>query len=254
MTMEIKDQKISILIVDNDQKSSAKTIKLLQSNPLVSAVELADNTDLALRKIISNNPDVVLFDYPSSGNSEKELIELVKTKLPETTLVLTSTTKENAAFAIQNGIFKYLLKPIEQEELDSVINGAYQSKQNHVLARINQIIDKAPEEVRFRLQTTKGYFMLNPDELIFCKASGFYTELFLVRDRVELSSQYLLKFEEILNQFNFLRVSRSHLINQKFIRKINKADNTIVLSYAGKEYKIKAGKSQIRKLSNFENE
>lgn len=96
--------------------------------------------------------------------------------------------------------------------------------------------------------------MLNPDELIFCKASGFYTELFLVRDRVELSSQYLLKFEEILNQFNFLRVSRSHLINQKFIRKINKADNTIVLSYAGKEYKIKAGKSQIRKLSNFENE
>ena len=96
--------------------------------------------------------------------------------------------------------------------------------------------------------------MLNPEELIFCKASGFYTELYLVRDRVELSSQYLMKFEEILSPFNFVRVSRSLLINQKFIRKINKADNTIVLWCAGKEYKIKAAKSQIRKLSNFENE
>lgn len=252
--MEIKDQKISILVIDDDQKSSGKTIKMLQSNSLISAVELADNTDLALRKIISNNPDVILFDYPSSGNSEKELIELVKTKLPETTLVITSTTKENAAFAIQNGIFNYLLKPFDQEEFDSVINGAYQSKQNHILSRINQIIDKTPEAVRFRLQTTKGYFMLNPEELIFCKASGFYTELYLVRDRVELSSQYLMKFEEILSPFNFFRVSRSLLINQKFIRKINKGDNTIVLWCAGKEYKIKAAKSQIRKLSNFENE
>lgn len=252
--MVTKDQKISILVIDNNQKSSEETIKRLQSNPLISAVELADNTDLGLRKIISNTPDVILFDYPSSGNSEKELIELVKTKLPETTLVIISTTKENAAFAIQNGIFNYLLRPFNQEEFDGVINVAYQSKQNHILARINQIIDKAPEEIRYRLQTTKGYFMLNPEELIFCKASGFYTELYLVRDRVELSSQYLMKFEEILSQFNFVRVSRSLLINQKFIRKINKADNTIILWCAGKEYKIKAAKSQIRKLSNFENE
>jgi two-component system LytT family response regulator len=252
--MVVKDPKISVLIIDNDKKSSARTIELLQSNPLVSAVELADNTDLALRKVISNAPDLVLLGYPSSGDSEKELIELVKTRLSETTLVVISTTKANAAFAIQNGIFNYLLTPIGQEDLDRIINGAYQSKQNQRNERINQIIDNAPEEVRFRLQTTKGYFMLNPDELIFCKASGFYTELYLVRDRIELSSQYLMKFEEILAPFNFLRVSRSHLINQKFIRKINKGDNTIVLSYSRKEYIIKVGKSQIRKMSNFENE
>jgi two-component system LytT family response regulator len=131
---------------------------------------------------------------------------------------------------------------------------AHQNKQSHTLSRINQLIEKAPEEIRIRLQTTKGYFMLNPDELIFCKAAGFYTELYLTRNRVELSSQYLMKFEEILSHLNFLRASRSYLINQKFIRKIYRNNNTIVLSHDGKEYEIKAAKNQIKNLNNSENE
>jgi len=69
-----------------------------------------------------------------------------------------------------------------------------------------------------------------------------------------LSSQFLLRFEEMLTQFNFLRVSRSHLINQSFIRKIYRTRNIIVLSAKGKEYEIKAGKGHIKKLSKFDNE
>jgi two-component system LytT family response regulator len=252
--MVMNDQKISILIIDSEQKSTVGTIELLQENSLVSGVEFASDTDQAIRETIKNNPDVILLNYPSKGNSEKELIELVKTKLPETTLVLASHAKEHAAFAIQNGIFKYLLKPISKEDLYHIINVAHQNKQSHTLSRINQLIEKAPEEIRIRLQTTKGYFMLNPDELIFCKAAGFYTELYLTRNRVELSSQYLMKFEEILSHLNFLRASRSYLINQKFIRKIYRNNNTIVLSHDGKEYEIKAAKNQIKNLNNSENE
>ena len=244
----MNDQRISILIIDSEQESASRIVDLLQENPMVSDVESAPDTDQAIRKIIKNNPDVILLDYPSKGDSEKELIELVKTKLPETTLVFTSRAKEYAVVAIQNGIFKYLLKPILQEDLDRIITEAHQNKQTHILSRINQLIEKTPEEMRVKLQTTKGYFMLNPDELIFCKASGFYTELYLTRNRFELSSQYLMKFEEILSQFNFLRASRSYLINRKFIRKIYRSNSTIVLSCDGKEYEIKAGKSQIKNL------
>lgn len=247
-------QRISILIIDNEEESTSGIVDLLQGNPLVAEIEYAPDTDQAIRKTIRSNPDVIFLDYPSKGNSEKELIELVKTKLPETTLVFTSHAKEYALIAIQNGIFKYLLKPILSEDLNRIITEAHQNKQTHIRSRINQLIEKTPEEMRVKLQTKKGYFMLNPDELIFCKASGFYTELHLTRNRFELSSQYLMKFEEILSHFNFLRVSRSYLINRKFIRKIYRSNNTIVLSCDGKEYEIKAGKSQIKNLIHPENE
>jgi len=245
----MKSTKICILIIDREPKSMNHTIGLLQSNPMVSEIETADNTDQAILKIIISNPDIILFGYPSKGKAEKELIEFVKTKLTETTLVFVSETKEHAAFAIQNGIFKYLLKPIPEDELSKIINAAHEAKQTFTQSRISQLIEKTPEEARLRLQTTKGYFMLNPDELIFCKSAGFYTEIYLTRDRVELSSQILLKFEEMLSQFNFIRVSRSHLINQRFIRKIYRNNNIIVLSSDGKEYEIKSGKIHIRNLS-----
>lgn len=250
----MNNHKICILIIDSEQESLNHTVELLQANPLVSEVETADSSDQAILKIITRNPDIILFDYPSKGTAEKELIEFIKTKLPETTLVLVSKTKEYATFAIQNGIFKYLLKPITKEELGKIINSVHQTKQTHSQSRINQMIKKTPEEARLRLQTTKGYLILNPDELIFCKAAGFYTELYLTRDRIELSSQFISKFEEMLGQFNFLRVSRAHLINQRFIRKIYRNNNIIVLSTDGKEYEIKGGRIHIRNLNKFDTE
>ena len=250
----MNNQKISILIIDSEQKSVDHTMKLLQANPSISEIKTADSTDQAILKIINSNPDIILFEYPSKGMAEKDMIEFVNTKLPETTLVLVSQTKEYAAFAIQNGIYKYLLKPIQKKELFKIINKVYEAKQTNNLSVIAQMIEKIPEETRLRLHTTKGYFMLNPEELIFCKASGYLTELYLTKDRVELSGLGLMKFEEMLSQFNFLRVSRSQLINKRFIRRICRNDNIIVLSADGKEYEVKGGKVHIKNLIKLDTE
>ena len=250
----MNNHKISILIIDSEQESRNHVQELLRVNSLVSEIETVADTNQAVLKLINRNFDIILFDCPPKGNAEKELIAFAKSKQPEPTFVFVSDTKEYAAYAIQNGIFKYLIKPIMSEELEKIVKTAYKNKQSDFYARFNQIIENTPEETRLRLQTTKGYLMLNPDELIFCKAAGFYTELYLTKDRVELSSQFLLRFEEMLSQFNFLRVSRSHLINQRFIRKIYKTNNIIVLSTDGKEYEIKAGKIHIRNLSKFDTE
>jgi len=254
MVEGMNSHKIRSLIIDSEQESLDHTLELLQANRLISEIETVDTTDKAILKIINCNPDIIFFDYPSKGQAEKELLEFVKTRLASTTLVFISKTKEHAAFAIQNGIFKYLLKPIKKEELEKIIKTDYETKRNNSRARINQMIEKTPEEARLRLQTTKGYLIINPDELIFCKAAGFYTELYLTRDRIELSSQFISKFEEMLSQFNFLRVSRSHLINQHLIRKIYRNNNTIVLSADGKEYEIKSSKIHIRNLSKPDTE
>lgn len=250
----MNNHKISVLIIDSNEKSINHSAKLLQANRLVSEIEIVENTDQAILKTISYSPDIILLSYPSNGNAEKELIELVNTKLSGTTLVIVSETKEHAAFAIQNGIFKFLLKPIIQNKLEIIIKKTHQLKYHHSQSRISQMIERTPEEARIRIQTTKGYMILNPDDLIFCKSEGTYTELYLVRNQIELSSQYLLRFEEVLSQFNFLRVSRSYLINQSYIRKIYKNSNTIVLSCDGKEYEVNAAKNHIKNLSKFETE
>lgn len=246
--------KICVLIIDKELESFSYTMELLRANPLVSEIEAVADTRQAILKIINRTFDIILLDCPSKGIAEKELIAFAKSQKPEPTLVYISETKEYAAYAIQNGVFNYLLKPVIKEELEKIITRTHKIKQSDPHLRISQMIESTPEETRLRLQTTKGYLMLNPDEIIFCKAFGSYTELCLTKDRFELSSQILLKFEKMLTQFNFFRVSRSHLINQNFIRKVYKTSNIIVLSADGKKYEIKAGRVHIKSLSKFETE
>ena len=252
--MTINNHKICILIIDNDQESLNHTLDLIRANPVIAEIEAVSDTNQAILKIINRTFDVIFLDCPSKGNAEKELIAFAKSQQPEPTLVYISETKEYAAYAIQNGVFNYLLKPIIEEELGKIIKTAHKNKQSDPHLKISQLIESTPEETRLRLQTTKGYLMLNPDEIIFCKAFGFYTELYLTNGRFELCSQFLLKFEKMLTQFNFLRVSRSHLINQNFIRKVYKTSNMVVLLADGKEYEIKAGRVHIKSLSKFDTE
>lgn len=248
------EHKIYVLIIDSEPKSLKRTIKIIQANALVLDFESAADSDEALLKIINSNPDIVLLEYPTKGKAGNELIKFIKTKLTETTIVYVSKSKEYAENAIRNGVFNYLLNPISKVELEIIINKVALIKQNNIQARISQIIEKFPEEKRLRFRTTRGYLIIDPEEILFCKSDGMYTELYLTNSRIEYSFLFLSKLDEILSKFNFIRVSRSYLINRKYIRKLYRGSNTICLSAEGKEYEIKSSKQHIRNLSNFDTE
>ncbi|HZL08889.1 MAG TPA: LytTR family DNA-binding domain-containing protein [Prolixibacteraceae bacterium] len=246
--------KICVLIIDSEPESLKHTQKLLQSNSLVSIVESAKDSDEAILKIINSNPDIVLLEYPVKGNAEKELIKYIQTKLTETTIVFVSMTKEYAANAIRYGVFNYLTKPISMEELELITQTVHQTKQTNIQTRINQIIEKTQEEIRLKFQTTRGYLIVDPQDIICCKADGFCTELCLTNNRIELIYMFLSKLDKILSAYNFLRVSRAYLVNRKYVRKVYPGKNTIILFSDGEEYEIKSSKSHMKKLSNFDTE
>ena len=248
----MEQHKNCVLIVESDSESLKHIIELLHVNPLVSDIDIAVDSDQALLKIISKSPDIVFMEYPTKGKSGNELIRYIMAKLTETTIVFVSRTKEYAANAIHNGVFNYLLKPVSKEQLKKVLENIRLIKQTSNQARINEIIEKNQEEIRFKFQTTKGYVIVAPEEILFCKADGFYTELQLTGNRVELSYLFLSQLEEMLQKFNFLRASRTYLINLKYIRKIHRATNTIILSFNGEEFEVKGSKPQIRNLCKFD--
>ncbi len=204
--------------------------------------------------IISKNPDLVVLEYPTAGNAGKELIKFIQTHLEETTLVLVSESKKYALAAIRMGIYNYLLKPLKQEDLENIAENVKQIKNSNNKSRIGKLIEQTSEDKRLRLQTIRGYIILDPEEILYCKADGFYTEIFLTDNRKELSYLFISKLDEILKQFNFMRVSRSYLVNLKFIRKIYKSNNTIVLTSNGQEYEVKSSKQNIRILSKITSE
>lgn len=245
---------ICVLLIESKPETATLVQKTLETNSYVSNVEIAVDTEEALLKIIENTPDLVVMEYPPQGRSEKGLIKILQTKLKETVLVFISDTKENAAKAIHYGIFNYLLTPINKEDLDRIIEKTQQNKQTNIQSRISQIIEKSPQEMKIRLHSSKGYIIIDPKDILYCKADGTTSDVYFTNNRIEYTQMFLSKMEELLTPHDFLRVSRSYLINKKYIRKVIKASGIIVLSYNGKEYEVKGSKQSIKNLSNIDDE
>jgi DNA-binding LytR/AlgR family response regulator len=245
---------LKILIIDSEPSSVKQMVGLLEQNPLISKTEIATDASLGILSLITFNPDIIFIEFPQKGDIGRELIQFIKTKYTETLIVFISESKIHAVDAIRNGIFNYLLKPISQRDIEKIIDKVQMSKEANNKLRINQIIEQIPDATRIKLQTTKGYLMVNPEEVIYCKADGVYTELFLTNDRVELSYLFLSKVEDLLEPFNFMKVSRSCIINMKYLRRIFRDNNSIILSVSGHEYEVKGSKQSIKILSKIEAE
>ena len=241
--------KIDVLIVDSEPLSLKYMKEILEKNPSISSIDYVANSDHALLKLIESSPDIVFIEFPFMGKAGNDLIRFIQSKLPETVVVFLSNTKDYALDAIRSGIFNYLIKPADPKEIKKIIDKIHSVKKSSLQEKIYQIIEKPNEETRLRFQTTRGYLLINPEEILFCKSEGIYTELHLINNRVELCYLFLSKLDETLKPYDFMKISRSYIINLKYLRKIYRDNNTVILSWDGKEYEVKGSKPAIRILS-----
>lgn len=243
---------LSILVIDNEQQSLQCIVDLLQLNPAVFEIISASDSNAAILKIIGSRPDVILIDYPMQGNAEKELFELIKTRLPDSYIAFVSDSKAFAQTAIRNGVYNYLLKPVKERKIKALIDSALEKKQSNIKNRLDQIMNNNSNEARLRFLTVNGYVIFSPDELIFCKSTGYTSELYLTNNRKEFSQLSLLKFEEKLSSHGFLRISRTHLINPLYLKRIFRKGSIVTLSSDGVEFELKASKAQIKDLGTLD--
>lgn len=248
------EHKICVLIIDSEMESVNYLKEILEQNSSISGIDYAEDSDQALLKVIEFIPDIVFIQFPSRGKAVAEFLKFIQTKLAETTIVFVSESKESAVHAIRNGVFHYLLKPIQREELYKIIDKVQLTKQNNVQFKIKKIIEKSTEEKRLLFQTSKGYVLIDPEEILYCMADGILTEMHLTQNRIEVIYLFLSKVEELVDSNDFIRSSRKYLINKKYIRKVIKSNNSIVLFYDGKEYIVKGSKQHIRNLTRFNTE
>ena len=110
----------------------------------------ANNGVMALEEIEKKKPDILFTDIRMPGYSGLELLELLRKKELQTKVILISGYAE---FAIRNGAYDYLLKPIDQEKLQIVLErilgdgaGILENEQELVApSTIRKIMDEIKE-------------------------------------------------------------------------------------------------------------
>lgn len=242
---------ISILIIESDTDELKDILRILNANSIDTTIDSAEDTDVALLKIIDLNPDLILIEYPAKGRTGTGIIKFIQSKLPQTTIAFVSNTKGYAADAIHHEVYDYLLKPIKKVEIERLLEKVLLNKSNNPQSRIRELIDNKQPDTRLGFNTIKGYIIINPEEILYCKADSAFTEMYFTNKSIELTFLFLSKIEEILQPYNFIRISRSIIVNKNFIRKVYLKSNTVVLNSNGEEFEIQGSRLPVRALSRL---
>lgn len=240
---------IRCLIVDDENMAReilAEMLKLYCSD--VKVVGQAHNVSTGHDLILKLKPDLVLLDIKMPDGSGFDLLN--KFKKIDFKVIFITAHEEYAIKAFRFSALDYLLKPIDPTDLvnavekvsaykeDNGINEQFEAFK-HNFGNAGLIQDK-----RIVLKTTENIYVIYLRDVIRCQSEKNYTYFYFTNRERIIVSKTLKEFEEILTEFNFMRIHRSHLINLKYIDRYEKSDGGFIIMTDGSKVEVSHRKKE----------
>jgi two-component system, LytTR family, response regulator len=183
----------------------------LAKHDSVEVVGEASNADEAEVLIAEKRPDLIFLDINMPGRNG---FELLATLDPAPQVIFVTAYDEHALRAFQVNALDYVVKPIDPDRLASAL-GKLQPKhdpdmpQREVLHEHDQIFLRDGEKCWFVTLKDVRYF----------ESEGNYVRV-RFEDQKPLVLRSLNKLEEKLDPLVYFRASRKHIINLRWVDKI----------------------------------
>ncbi len=216
---------IKAVIVEDEKHSQELLHELVKEYcEGVEIVGLAGTVAEALQIITETEPTLVFLDIELPDGDGFQVLE--KLDSPKFDVIFTTAYDQYAMRAFKFAATDYLLKPIDNEELEQAVARVVEKqkatpgdgKADQLQALIRNIRNIGTPFKRIVLPTTNGFTVVNPEDIIRCESDRNYTFIFLKDGRRILVSRTIKEYDEMLTEFNFFRIHQSHLINLNFLK------------------------------------
>jgi two-component system LytT family response regulator len=230
--MKITDPKrsrISIIIVDDEEHCIKSLEKYLSIDPRLNIVATITDPLSAVEQILTKKPDLLFLDIQMPGMNGFDILEILN-KTSVKPFVIFITAFENYTIrAIRAAAFDYLLKPVNKVELSVSIERAINKIYLQEFEKSYSSLLEHANEKRIRFNTTGGFILIDPKDIIFIQADWNYSEIHLDKDKYELVVVNLGTMENILPPHDFARINRSVIINLKYLDKVQRGKRLCIL-------------------------
>jgi two-component system, LytTR family, response regulator len=217
-----------ILIVD-DEPAASNILKMLIEKhvPATKDIKTCNSPEEALEIIREWQPSLLMLDIEMPNMNGFDLLNRVGNS--DFDVVFTTAYDKYAIKAIRFSALDYLLKPVDIAELQNAINKHIikkfqppQEQQKLVSNLINNLQQKDQTGFKLALSTTEGVFFFIPSEIIRLEGESNYTRFYFANQKPMLVSRTLKEYEDILAEHDFIRAHKSHLVNKKFVKHLDK--------------------------------
>jgi len=232
---------INAIIVDDEQHCIDRLSGLLQKHH-ASGIHLAGSftsVKEGIRGIQSLNPQLIFLDVQIHDRTGFDLLRECGTV--NFKVIFTTAYDKFAIQAIKFSAIGYLLKPIDEDDLQEALDKLQENSVEDVQKMAGVIehnLHPATKRKKITIPTGNELIFLDIDDIIRCHSDVNYTTIYKTDKQKIVVAKTLKEFEEMLSEYHFFRVHNSDLINLSYIKSYNKGKGGSVVLTDGTELEV----------------
>lgn len=213
-------QDIRCVIIDDEPDAISLLEEILKTLEGIKLTGYATDINGGLKIILKHRPDLIFLDIKLRDENGFDLIKSLSNYDLDPFIVMVTGFDQFGLDALKSGVFDYILKPVDPDDLRKVI-ARFHHKQSKT--QIHESVHK------IRFSTLGGIILINPEEICYLKAEANYTDIFLTNQQKYTISLNIGSIEKKLDNRQFFRISRSVIINLKYLTEINRSKRNCIL-------------------------
>jgi DNA-binding LytR/AlgR family response regulator len=220
------------IIIIEDEKPAARFLQRKLEKLGFSIKTLLHSVEESINWFENNtHPDLIFLDIQLSDGLSFEIFDKIDVKSP---IIFTTAYDEYALRAFKLNSIDYLLKPIDEDELETAINKFQNQFQKNAVSSLDfeaikrMLVNPVQKEYKNRFSVKIGnqikVIPIDEIECFFSENKGTY--LHTVDNRDYLLDISLEQLEAELNPDSFYRISRKFIIPLQSIKEIQVYTNS----------------------------
>jgi two-component system, LytTR family, response regulator LytT len=217
---------MKILIIEDEQPAAKQLTKMLQkADPSITIIETIDSVEAAVKWLNTfPSPDAIFMDIQIADGLSFDIFNHTDITCP---VVFTTAFDQYAIKAFRVNALDYLLKPIDEDELNDVIHKLKQQKgtplynADFLQNLSSKFTNTNAYKTRFLIkQGTTLNFVETHDIAYFFSEDGL-THFYSIHHKKHLIEHTLDDLENQLNPSDYFRINRKIIVSIKSIKKIS---------------------------------
>ncbi|MGF6851497.1 two-component system LytT family response regulator [Paraburkholderia sp. UCT70] len=206
------------LLIDDEQASRLRLRRLLESRPEVDIIGEARDGLEATELIERLRPDLTFLDVQMPGLDGFEVLRAIEPTTPLPLVIFVTGYDEHALRAFQAQALAYLLKPVEAEVLDAMVERAYgiqsyRERRAEHDDKVRGALNQMPRAARHIVARKAGHLLLlEPSDICY-----FWMDAGILRVQTEAGHYWVNyaigELEATLSESGFFRAHRGVLVN-----------------------------------------
>ncbi|MEL7586860.1 MAG: LytTR family transcriptional regulator DNA-binding domain-containing protein [Prolixibacteraceae bacterium] len=242
------NEKINILIIEDEELARELLKSYLKGHPGVNLIGECENGFEGVRKINELKPDLVLLDIQMPKITGFEMLQLLDHK-PE--IIFTTAYDQFALKAFEYNAADYLLKPFSKDRLLGAIDKVAQriSNKEDSADKLDRLSEVSPGGFLDRVVVKDRHkiAIIMADQIRYIESLDDY--VFIYTDSGRHMKQKTMKYFELnLSPRDFIRIHRSYIVNVAQISEIQQYEKDSYIVILKDKTKLKVSKSGYKNL------